>query len=428
MHILSKDKILKDFLSLFSGRLFGAGLNFLTMVLLMSRLTVSEFGQFTYLFALMGGMQLCMDVGLDNSFVSLAAESYSSDRACYERREKSFLNLKLLLCLPLVLVSLGTWLVTGDRLLLAVMLSSIPLGLADTVLTFLRVRGDFKRVGALVAAVNALRLAVVAGLALAGGVSLYTVMYGYVAANLVYLLICFCSARLPSWQPMLDRETIRQVFIFTKWLFLYNVSIMLMMRMEIFFLKLYVSGGVIPAGELGVYGAAFRLAFFLPLLTTSLTAALLPKVAQIKDRAGLDHYLKKIGSLIVPVAGILALAVLLSWPLFHYGFAGKYDSSIPVFRLLLVGVGSSVFANTMLLVFYSTKQFNLLACLSGLQLVANTLLDLLLIRYYGAMGAAMAMVAVRLIGIAVVSYFVTYRIQFRYDGDAPPTNSKTASA
>jgi O-antigen/teichoic acid export membrane protein len=425
---MSKDKILKDFLSLFSGRVFGAALNFLIMIVLMDRLSISEFGQFTYFFALMGGMQLCLDVGMDNSFVAMSAGTYSDDRPLYETGEITFLNLKYLLGILSLVVSICTFAVKQDLLLFAVMLSSIPLGLADTLLTFLRVKGKFKSVGALVAVINVVRLTVVGGLAITKSVSLDSVMYGYVISNIIYFVVCYFSAGVSKWKLLLDSDVLRRIFSFTKWLFLYNVSIMLMMRMEIFFLKMYSASGQISENDLGVYGAAFRLAFFLPLVTTSLTAALLPKVAQIKDRAGLDQYLKKIKSMIFPVAGILAVAFFLSWPLFHYGFAGKYDTSVPVFQLILLGVGSSVFSNTMILVFYSTKQFNLLVSLSGVQLILNAFLDWILIKNYGAMGAGFSMVAVRLIGLVIVTYFVMNKLEFTREENKSLLVKKATSA
>lgn len=417
MSALSNNRIARDFLSLFSGRLFGAGVNFLVMMLLLNRLSVSEFGQFTYFFALMGALQLVLDVGMDNSFVALSSSQYAQDRAGYDRSEITFLNLKYLIGALCLAVALGTLAVKQDLLLFTVMLSSVPLGLADTLLTFLRVKGEFKTVGALVAVINVMRFAVVGLLALSETVHIDTVMYGYALSNLAYFGICYARARLAKWHSLLDREILKAVFSMTKWLFLYNISILFMMRMEVFFLKLYSADGAIAEAELGVYGAAFRLAFFLPLITNSLTAALLPKVSQMKSQGEIDAYLRRIPSMILPVAAVFAASYFASGPLIHYGFSGKYDPSIVIFQLILFGVACTVFTNSLMLLFYSTKQLNLLVILSTVQLVANVLLDLFLIQSHGALGAGWAMVVVRVIGLVLVGYFVMAKLRFKPEGD-----------
>lgn len=409
---LSKNKIMKDFLSLLSGRLSGAVFNFLILMLLMNRLTLPEFGQFTYLFALMGALQLTLDVGMDNSFVANSSKKYLENRLQYEIEEATFLNLKYVLCAVIIAISALTFIIKNDILLLVIMLSSVPLGLADTLLTTLRIKGSFKTVGVLVAAINILRFLIVGGLSIANVVDINYVMFGYAISNIIYLCLCYISAQVNVWKPIFSFRVLQDIFSLTKWLFLYNISILLMMRMEVFFLEYYSAKGFISNNELGVYGAAFRLAFFLPLITSSLTAALLPKISQIDNQAEIDIFLKKIPKMIIPVVIIFGAAYLAAYPVIHFAFSGKYDSSIVIFQLVLFGVACTIFTNTLMLLFYATKQLNLLVILSGVQLLTNIILDIFLIKNYGAVGAGLSMLLVRVIGLLLVGYFTITKLRY----------------
>jgi len=192
------------------------------------------------------------------------------------------------------------------------------------------------------------------------------------------------------------------LFNHTKWIFVKEFLLNNLARIEIFALTYFVTTGQIAEVERAYFSGAFTLCFVLPIITNSLTKVLLPEVATLTASRTLKFYLKKIKrslKLSVPIA--LAFYVTI-YMIVKFYFRSKYENSLPLFPFIILATLISFYSNNISLIFYREGKVKFIGIQSIIQFLVGLLGCITLIPLYGAMGAVISLLIVRVVGFVLV--------------------------
>ena len=176
---------------------------------------------------------------------------------------------------------------------------------------------------------------------------------------------------------------------------------MIILRLDVFMLT-----SMRTSEDVAFYVGANQLAYLFPIVTGSITQALLPKVTSISSREALGGYVGRVLRVVPWILLVFVPLILLAGPIVRALYGERSVDSIPIFRILLVGFMISVMVNPMSLILYALNRAELLALLNGLQLVLNVSLNLWLIPSLGAEGAAVSSLSIRLLAALYIGYFI----------------------
>jgi O-antigen/teichoic acid export membrane protein len=237
-------------------------------------------------------------------------------------------------------------------------------------------------------------------------ISIETLFIAYIFSPI--LILIFYSREIVNViiHP-LEKDTYKKntldFFHYSKWIFLSMLAILVSMRIDQFMLL-----GMTTSEETGYYVIALQLAMVLPLITESITTVLLPKVSNISN--DLDTYRKTIIRKLTPVCLlILILVIIPSDFLIPLLFGKDYTQSILIFKILAIGFCIGILVNPLSLIFYSLSKVWYLTVLNYLQLIFIILLNLLFIPSYGALGATVGTVAIRIFALFYI-LFITAKL------------------
>jgi O-antigen/teichoic acid export membrane protein len=173
------------------------------------------------------------------------------------------------------------------------------------------------------------------------------------------------------------------------------------MNLDVFLLKLLR----LPE-DVGQYGMAKNLAFGITLLTAALSTVLLPKLVATRRKSEM----KRIVGIFMKATPFLASAVacvIVAAHLLVPRFMVKYTPALPVFDMLAVAYTISVVVTPLSFLCLAWKRARWLTWMNLAQLLINAGMSLLLIPYFGAMGAGVSALLVRL--FALVFLGLAYR-------------------
>jgi O-antigen/teichoic acid export membrane protein len=130
----------------------------------------------------------------------------------------------------------------------------------------------------------------------------------------------------------IDRQLVKTVASFAKWLFAAEYVYIVCQRLDIFLLTAFAS--LVDVGE---YGAGLRIVQIVGLLTGTLAPALLPRAVRARTPSSLRAYLKLAATLSATI-GMVAAVVWISAPfLVETAFGREYRGAASIVRVLLVG-------------------------------------------------------------------------------------------
>ncbi len=393
------------------GNMVGSIMGFAVGLLAIRNLLPSEFGRFSLAIAVMGLLSQGMELGLTTGFVKFASQYLR------EQREKSSLILLVALKSRLVsgLVLLGVGYLAADligrhifrkedletllRLAFVGGFGALMFGFTRGVL---QARQWFRRFAFLGIWPNLLRLGVFALLLLAGAFRLGNVILAYVLSPVACFLISWAVIPRDFLKARGDhRGAFWEIFRFSKWVTLSNVATMIILRLDVFMLTSMRS-----SEDVAFYVGANQLAYVFPIVTGSITQALLPRATALSSADELRGYVRG-GLKAIPWALLVFIPLIfLAGPIVEILYGDQYLHSIPIFRILIVGFMISVMVNPLSLLLYTLNRAELLAILNGLQLILNVSMNLWLIPTHGATGAAISSLTIRLLAALFIGYFI----------------------
>ena len=216
------------------------------------------------------------------------------------------------------------------------------------------------------------------------------------------LLGALSSARLwprRFWTSRIMPETLRRqcrsIFHFSKWIFLSSVITTVIMRLDVLLLRLLNPN---PA-QLNQYGMALTLAQGVPLITAAVSTVLLPKLAATRRR----DEIRRLVRIFLKASPVLAVCVLVAIAAAHGVVpllrGGMYRPSLPVFDLLVIGSSISIILNPISYFCLALERAHWLAWMNLAQLALTVVLSTALILVWGAVGAGVSSLLVRLFAV-----------------------------
>ncbi len=393
------------------GNMAGSLMGFGVGLLAIRNLSPAEFGLLSLAIAVMGLLSQGMELGLTTGFVKFAAQYFK------EQREKASLILlvafKSRLVSGILLLGIGYLLADSigryifrieniEPLLRLSFLGGFGLLMFGFTRGVLQARQWFGRYSLQGLMPNFFRLVVFAFLLFLGLMSLRNVLLAYVLSPIACFIVSwfiiprdFLKARGES------REAFWEIFHFSKWVTLSNVATMIILRLDVFMLT-----SMKTSEEVAFYMGASQLAYIFPIISGSITQALLPKATSLSTSRELRDYVRG-GMKVTPwVLLIFVPMIFAAGPIVEGLYGNQYEHSIPVFRILIVAYMIGVMVNPMSLLLYTLNRAELLAILNSLQLLVNFTMNLWLIPAYGAMGAAISSLMIRIVGALFIVYFI----------------------
>jgi O-antigen/teichoic acid export membrane protein len=196
-----------------------------------------------------------------------------------------------------------------------------------------------------------------------------------------------------------DRQQIREIFHYSKWLVAAMMMAAIYERLDLFMLEWF--RGI---REVGIYGGALALAVIPDFLNGCVQTVLAPKVAPAQASGTFNQLQRNYLVYAVPL-GLLAIAgaMLLGGPLIRTFLSAKYLESIPAFRILVISTIFNIVFTPLpeaLLNFVAPRKVTAVT-FTGLVLVSVG--GVLIIPRFGVTGAAILILCARVtIGIIIV--------------------------
>lgn len=180
-------------------------------------------------------------------------------------------------------------------------------------------------------------------------------------------------------------------------------------RPELFFLNRYH-----PGVDLGLYGAALRIASLAAMMPMVLGAAFLPEMSALKaagDRIGMHTTLRRTTLLLVAVAAPLAIGgALLAGPGVTLVYGARFGGASTATSVLLLGALLNAPTVTLSAVVMVGPRPRLLAEVGVPAAVLNVVLDFVLVPPLGPVGAALATGMVQLACVAISALYSWRRL------------------
>jgi O-antigen/teichoic acid export membrane protein len=161
----------------------------------------------------------------------------------------------------------------------------------------------------------------------------------------------------------------------------------------------------------GLYGSSFRIVWMLILITVAYYTALRPTLAQayVQGFHTIEDLLNRVMRISAAIAvGAAVGGILIAEPLVQFLYGKAYLAAVPALQILLALFGIHMISRTYRVLLISfNRQANDLRIMS-LAAVLNIILNVLVIKQWGMVGAALANVACECL-ILVLDYFSTQK-------------------
>ena len=386
------------FVTLLAGGAVGRLLSFITGVVLARQLSPSAFGEFSIFFGLLIVMFEATNF-VDFTYVRYANTSAPSQRIAH-LRSALVLKCGFLLVIVAAAYPLGVALadafnkpdlkgVLALALIAGALMNVVSLKVADYLAD-----ERFLRLTAVNTIYNLLVLVVLVLLIVVGApLTKLLIAAVFLGAALPVAGACFARLYASSRPLAIEPELLRVILGFGKWLAGANVAYLLAQRLDLFILSRYA-----PLGEVGNYGAALRIAVLASIMTGALPALLLPRASRTAGSiAGARRFTQHALGVSVVVTAVTAV-VWVAVPLVVHGLLGsEYAHSIPLTRILLIGVVFAAFSTSLSQLFLADVRPRKAFYFRMIKLASVCALAFLLAPPFGARGAAWAVTASELI-------------------------------
>ncbi len=210
----------------------------------------------------------------------------------------------------------------------------------------------------------------------------------------------------PSWDVALSRQLLRWA------LPLGAVYVLTSMYWRIDVVLLSLLG---PAHAVGIFGLAYKVVDTLYVLPTFVMLTLLPEFARLAEDPGRRDELVQKASTVMQIAAVALLVFTVAFAEEIVALAGgeEFAGAAAVLRILMLGVAAGFLRAVFTEALIAVNRQTWLMYATGTLLAINVALNVALIPWLGARGAAIAFAASEAVGLVVVA------LLFRRIGTAP---------
>lgn len=226
--------------------------------------------------------------------------------------------------------------------------------------------------------------------------------------NWLFLPLVFFFIPREFFKAKPKKIIFERLFHFSKWIFLWALTASLHSRLDIFMLE-RMKGSFIT----GIYSAATGpLVIFLTMIN-SFGVVLMPKIASIKNFAHFLRFFKKIIFSQIGLILMIFLGMILAEPLILLLFGRAYYAAIPILRVLLLGIILMALGLPFIASLTAWGKTKVIGLISTGQLFLVFFSNLILIKKFGAMGAAVTYNFSNLFALLVSLIFYRRELQLK---------------
>ncbi len=406
---------LRNIAVLLSGNLVKLAFGFLASALTYRALAPANAGRFAIVMSLVSLFSFVAEFGFRDAAVNYIAGAATPAEA--QAIARSFLMAKLVFgtLAAALLAGLAGWIVNGwyagavqPGLLRLAALALLTGGLLNYVQTLLEARQTFGPLSLISMAQALLRAGIIGALFLTGRLALWPLVGIEVGLPLALLAVGQRSLP-PELRPGLLASFgthFGRLWRFSRWIAVAAIASTIFLSLDVVLL-----GHFRPAAEVGLYGAALAFLAKFEVVQNAVLTSSFPEACAYRAKADLRAYvfrtLRLTGLMSAGFLLVLPIAALLLTVLYGAAYAG---ATLP-FAILLAGFVVGLNAQPAAFVLYPLERSRYIAAGDVLQLLFFTGLGLWLIPRYGALGAALAVLARQMLGAGLTATFVTRALQ-----------------
>lgn len=387
--------------------------SFVTTVLLARHLTTADFGLFSLLFAAMTVLWTATSFG-DTAYVRFVNASSGESDAAYLRAVLVIEGAAILLLAALAWPAASALAAAlGDRAYFTPLLVGMLLGLGMNLVSLwgavFQAEGKFFRFSLLRAVVNVIVLALV-GVTIALATLTLPRVYTAYGVAVGVMVVLSLTALYRRCRPLrADGALVRKLVRFSRWLMVSNVAYVLAQRLDVVVVAAFTSRTTV-----GQYGAALRIAVVASLLTGSIAPLMLPKATRLdQTKEGLRAFLRHVAKFTSVLIGIIAL-IWLSLPLWvPLVFGERYEDSVAIARILLLGSGCLAAYTPLSQLFVADESPRRMFVLNVIRLAVLGALLAVLTPRFGAAGGAWGLVGAEVVSLAYTVTAVVRQLRRR---------------
>lgn len=373
-----------------ASRLVSAFIAFLVSFVLMSELSVTDFGNFYFYLSIITLATTLPCIGINNSYI------FNNDEAL----EGKFISLKLLLVFSFSTGAFLLYLVglLSDVMILISLVTGFIFSFFDSHLSNLQCKKKFKQYALHLPLKNILVFTLV--FILVDKIDEPVYVFTFVAVATLVVLFYYYFGKLTINMDFNLFKSMAGGFYF------FEVSSLIMVRSETWWLKFYSEAGEVNEQSLGVFGAAFTVCTIVSIVATAVNSAMLPF---IKNKPELLR-LRNLALLSFVAVCFLLAYYFVSWLVIDIYFEDKFSASLSYIPYILIGMFFSFIAGVVRL---DLVRRDLLAYLNKvylLQLVITIIAGAVFIYLYGLMGAIAVFVGVRFLGLIFICAKYDFKI------------------
>ena len=407
-----KSKTLQDLLKVLSGNIVAQGVGFLTIIIISRDLGPEQYGIFSLLLAIFTVAVQISDFGVSTSYVKYVSENLSKAKGIFVTVILSKVALSLIIIVALYFLSgvISDFFFESRKYQTLIELIAVAIlfqSFFGVIIGHFQAIQNFKVFAYLNISHNLLKLISIIIISFSFSqekhLEYFILSYAFVVIFLIFS-ISIKNYKLFRYIKQFDFNYFIQIYKLGFWVFLSSLAVILYLRIDIFMIQ-----KLLNSEEVGYYSVAVSLGLIFPLITSSLTATILPKLDSYLKNNSINDYIKIIMKKSVYVIVLLSLCIIISPIMIEIFFGSVYSGSILVFQILLIGHAINIIINPISLVLYKINKAHIATISNFIQLPINVFANLLLIPTFGIIGAATSTVFIYIFnGIFIVLYLKIY--------------------
>lgn len=244
--------------------------------------------------------------------------------------------------------------------------------------------------------------------------TLTKIMAVYTIVPLLFLVVGFYfiprDFLIPTNRPQRSKAY-RDVFHYSKWIFLSMVATGVISRLDILFIARYQG-----SQQTGYYYAAQQLIAIMPLVVAALSTVLLQRISQLKSSQYRTYLRRAFGAIVLLEVALLPVLLLAPFG-FHLIFGAAFTQAAAPFRLLFISQLVTLLTIPLSVWFLRIGQPRKITVATAGQFATSLVLYIILIPRYGLIGASSAVLAGSVVAAGFLLGFA--KLVAAGDGDQP---------
>lgn len=404
--------IKKDLSFVFSSNLISSIFYFLITITATRYLPMKDFGVFAIYAAIGGLLPFFMDLGLNITNLKFLSENDGKE----EKIIGTMLWLRIGSGLLIFVFSLifGKFLIdsffkiNSSYLNIQIMVfSTILLSVVSLLQTVLQSSYKFLQYSIVTVLLNFARFFLIFTACFFGYKSLDLMIFLYFSAILApFAAVVIFTKKQINFS--FDNEKLKCMINFSKWVALSTIITAVIMRVDTIML-----GIISSKEEVAKYALAFQIAFIIPLFTNAVFTVLFPRVVSIENITEFKKLAKWLLKTAPIQAAVCIVLLFISKYFILFVFGESYADASSVLNILIISFVVGFFAAALNPLFYALNIPQSLFYIYFCQLIANILLNLVLIPPLGAEGSAISSLVIRIFGVIATWYIIIWYFKHR---------------